>query len=635
MAMDESEHERLGMNRPIARRSFIGGVAATGAGLGALSPLARASEPLAAAGAGPALAPDTSTYPPVRSGLRGQYPGSFESAHAVRDGDLGADIAAHDTGEHYDLVVVGGGISGLSSAWFYRKALGRDMRILVLDNHDDFGGHAKRNEFHHEGRTILAFGGTMSIESPFPYSYTAKALLAELGIEPRTWEHYRREDTYKGLSGGVFFDKESFGRDAVAPGYGALAWADFFARAPIRADIRAELTRLYTAKTDYLPHLDPIAKAEALKRISLQDFLLGPAAMKREALPFFAGMGFRNNKRVDTCPAYEVAHLPIFDGMEIAGQIRMHCDEFHFPDGNASIARLLVNRLVPGALPGVHDQESIVTARVDYTRLDLPGAPTRLRLGSTAVHVAHIGTVTAATEKAVRVVYMRDGKAASVTAANVVLACFNNIIPYLVPELPDAQKAALGEASKVPMQYTNVLVRNWEPWRKLGVRSLMVPNGYHTRVGLDYPMAIGGYASATRPDQPAIVTMIRNPNQPGLPRKEQHRAGRHDMLATPFETSELEVRRQLQRMLGSAGFDAAQDILAITVNRWPHGYAYTYDTLADPDVPEAERPHIVGRRPFGRIAIANADAGAAAYTNVAIDQAERAIGEVLVSRGLT
>jgi spermidine dehydrogenase len=179
-----------------------------------------------------------------------------------------------------------------------------------------------------------------------------------------------------------------------------------------------------------------------------------------------------------------------------------------------------------------------------------------------------------------------------------------------------------------------VLLRNWRPWAGLGIKSIHAPNGYHTSASLDTPMNIGGYASASNPDEAVVIHMVRNPNRPGLPRKEQNRIGRADMLATDYATIEREIRVQLQRMLGSAGFDAARDIAAITVNRWPHGYAYTYDTLDDPDIADERRPHVLGRQSFGRIAIANADAAASAFTNTAIDMADRAVQECLISRGL-
>jgi spermidine dehydrogenase len=188
---------------------------------------------------------------------------------------------------------------------------------------------------------------------------------------------------------------------------------------------------------------------------------------------------------------------------------------------------------------------------------------------------------------------------------------------------------------KVPMMYTNVFIRNWHAFKSLGVSAVNAPGMYHTSFTLDFPVSIGGYQCPRTPDEPIVVHMVRNPNKPGLPRREQQRAGMQEMLATPFATIELETRRELARVLGTGGFDPADDILAMTANRWPHGYSYTYDTLGDPDVPDSERPHVIGRRPFGLISIANSDAGAAAFINVAIDQAHRAVQEVLIRQGLT
>jgi spermidine dehydrogenase len=634
--MTDWSDTELGLDRPIARRDFIGGAAVTIAAGAALAQSGTAAAQAAAAA--PPSVPNAADYPPVRTGLRGQYPGSFEVAHEARDGRFAGEVAADDSGEHYDLVIVGGGISGLSAAYLYRQALGDDRKILILDNHDDFGGHAKRNEFHHAGRTILSYGGTMSVESPFPYSFLSRKLIADLGVDLSSYERYERPDTYSGLTAGTFFDKEHFLADKLVVGAGTRPWPEFFRDAPLTPRVRDDLIRLFTAKVDYMPGLDPAAKAAALRKMSYQDFLLKHAGMLPESVPYFVGQGYRNNKRVDTVPAYEAAtarRAAGFGGMELPGQIAAEAQHFHWPDGNATIARLLVNRLVPGVFRGLLDQESVVMARADYAALDVAANPTRIRLSSVVVRAEHIGEVTRSTEKAVRVVYVKDGKRVSVTGANVIMACFNNIIPFIVPALPAEQKTALHYASKVPMQYTNVLVRNWRPWKELGVRAISAPNGYHPSASLDIPMAIGGYASASDPDQAVVVHMVRNPNKPGLPRKEQNRAGRMDMLATPFATIEREIRSQMSRMLGGGGFDAARDILAITVNRWPHGYAYTYDTLGDPDVPDEMRPHVIGRRAFGRIAIANADSGAAAFTNTAIDMAERAVQECLISRGLT
>jgi spermidine dehydrogenase len=569
--------------------------------------------------------------------LRGQYPGSFESAHRARDGGFGGDMHMDaDTGEEYDLVVVGGGISGLAAAYFFQRDFGRDAKILILDNHDDFGGHAKRNEFHVDGRMYLVNGGTLSIETPFPYSFTAKSLLKELGItvEGYAAQHENRE-LYEGLTHGVFFDKEHFLADKLVTGAGTKPWRQFFGEAPLPAPSRNDLVRLFTEERDYLPALNPAEKAAALKKMSYQTYLRNHVKLSDVAIGYFAGDGYRNNKRVDTCPAFEAwreHRLPGFAGMKIDGEPPFESGfEAHFPDGNATIARLLVNRLVPSAVAGLHDMNGIVTARFDYSKLDGSGSPVRVRLSSTAVLVRHDGAVGKA--RRVDVIYMKDGKACRVRGRNVILACFNNIIRFIVPDLPQEQKTALAYASKVPMQYTNVLLRNWRSWKKLGVSQITAPHGYHTHLGLDYPISVGDYQFNRSADDPIVVRMVRNPNSPGLPRKEQQRLGRVDMLVTSFETSELEVRRQLARVLGPGGFDPTHDILALTINRWPHGYAYTYDTLADPPFLEYERPHVIGRRAFGRIAIANADAGAAAFTNEAIDQAERAVRDCLYSNG--
>ena len=442
----------LGMSAAISRRDFVSGVAV---GVLAGSAVLRAGEAVAAAeavlaegsvaGGAVAGAPTTaSNYPPTATGLRGQYPGSFEVAHAARDGGYMGEPSAQDTGEHYDLVIVGGGISGLSAAHFFRQALGDDRRILVIDNHDDFGGHAKRNEFRYHERTYLGFGGTQSIETPFPYSYTAKALIKELGIDTGSYPRCERKDIYRDLEDGVFFDGEHSAGDKVLAGVERRPWDEFFAAAPLSARVRDDLTRLHVARVDYMPEPDPVREAEILKRISYQEFLLRHARLLPGRLPYFAGIAFRNNMRVDSCPAYTAARYdaPGFKGMKLELQPMIDSEFFHFPDGNASVAHLVVSRLVPGVFPEMQTQESIVTAPANYDRLDAPAAATRIRLRSTAVHVRHLGVP----EKAdtVGVIYVRDGNSHRVTADSVVMACFNNIIRFIVPDLPEDQKTRAG-----------------------------------------------------------------------------------------------------------------------------------------------------------------------------------------------
>jgi spermidine dehydrogenase len=635
--MNESNERRdLGMDRRIPRRDFLNGVAVAIGGACAASRIAAlgANELAKVTQAGASAAAD---YPPALAGLRGNYPEAVDAFAPMQRGAYRQFPALDvDTHEEYDLVVVGGGISGLAAAHFWRRALGTNQRILVLDNHDDFGGHAKRNEFTYRGRTFIGYGGTQSIATPYPYSYTAKRLVEELGIEVERNSEFANRGALAKLGPSMFFDKEHFGEDRLVAGNGRLPWPEFLRQAPLPESARHDLIRLYGKNPDYLAGMSADQKLATLARISWQDFLLKHAKMSPEALPFFLGQGGRNNKRVDTTPALEAARRGSvgFNGLGLTfeEEFRESSYTFHFPDGNASIARLLVNRLVPSALPGKQTMETIVQAPMAYGKLDDPKSDVRVRLKSTVVRVEHEGEPRHA--ERVRVAYRRDGKTCGVSARHVILACYNALIPSLVPELPGAQKDALAYSVKVPMMYNNVLIRRWTAFEKLGVSNISAPGMYHTSCGLDPGTSIGGYRGVTTAEEPIIVRFVRNPNKPGIPRRDQNRAGQQELLSMSFEQFELEIRRQLARMLGSGGFDPSADIVGITVNRWPHGYAYTYDTLGDPDVPPEQRPHVVGRQRLGRIAIANADAGAGAFTNQAIDEANRAVEELFVAGGL-
>ena len=628
-----SDSRDLGMDRRIERRDFLNGMA-----LGVAGTLVAGQAHLGAFQRSAISPASLDVLPPARLGLRGEHPSAIAAFADLEGGafDRFPSIDV-DTGETYDLVIVGGGLSGLAAAYFWHKAL-PNQRVLVLDNHDDFGGHAKRNEFTYNGRTFLGFGGTMSIATPYPYSYMSKALLTDLGIDVSRNQDVANRDLFEkyGLGPSMFFDKEHFGEDRLVAGNGRLPWGEFLAKAPLSAEARRDLARLYGKNPDYMAGKTIEQKIATLAAISYQDFLLRFARMSPDALPFFLGQGGRNNKRVDTTPALEAAHRGSigFDGLGLPPEESFRQGSFtlHFPDGNASIARLLIARLVPQAIAGRHDMSSIIQAPVAYDRLDDSGSTTRIRLNSTVVRVAHEGP--SARPTGVKIAYLLGGKMHQVRGESAVLACYNALVPKLVPELPQVQRDALAYSVKVPMLYTNVLLRRWTSFKSLGVASINAPGMYHTSTSLDAASTMGGYRGVTTPDEPIVVHMVRNPNKPGLPRKEQNRIGQQELLSMTFTDFELSIRRQLARVLASTDFDPAADIAGIAVNRWPHGYAYTYDTLADPDVPPEERPHVVGRRRFGLMTIANSDAGAAAFTNQAFDEAHRAVQELFVSRGL-
>jgi spermidine dehydrogenase len=621
--MHRSEYRELGMDRKIARRDFLNGVAVGIGALGAAMPAAaQATQQTEAA-----------NYPPLRSGLRGNYPAAVDIFNPIRQGQYAKfPVADSEISEDYDLVIVGGGISGLSAAWFYQLAMGRQSKILILDNHDDFGGHAKRNEFHYKGKKFIGYGGTQGIATPFPYSYAAKSLVRELGIEVERNSEFLNHDLEQkyGMGAGTFFDKEHFLEDKLVKGNPRSP--AFFKEVPVSDAVRADLIRVHGKNPDYMPGMSPAEKQAKLERISYQDYLLNYAKISKDAIPFFMGAGGRNNKRVDTTPAWEAAEhgLVGFNGLGIHAEEKFLESSylFHFPDGNASVARLLVGKIIPGALPPKQSMNTIVQADLDYSKLDVAGAPMRIRLGSPVVRVEN-------TAESVKVAYVQGGESKAVRAQYCVMACYNAILPGLMPEMPQKQKDALGYAAKVPMMYNNALLTNFKAFQKLGVARISAPCMYHPNTSLDPGSTVGGYSGVSTPDEPIIVRFVRSPNKPGLPRREQNRFGSKELLETSFEGFELEIRRQLARMLGPGGFDPARDIAAITVNRWPYGYAYTYDTLADPDVAPEQRPHVTGRQRVGRVTIANSDAGAAAFTNQAIDEAHRAVQELLVLQGLT
>lgn len=622
------------MHDRISRRDFLNGMAlAIGAGLTPANLLTACRK-----------APH---YPPSLAGMRGSTDSSFVVAHQLRDGHA-FSIRSLPVEETVDLLVVGAGISGLAAAHAFRER-NPGASILILDNHDDFGGHARRCEMPVDGRLLLGYGGSEAIQSPAHlWSEPAMALLRKLGVHIEKFEQAFQRTLYPdlGLSRGILFVREAFGSDKLVTGDPTRMVADdivherlnarapdaFINDFPLAVESRRKLIALCTEPRDLFPDSSPAEKEELLARISYRDFLLKhweldeTAANVYQKRPhdFFA-IG------IDGLPALDAAGAgyPGFQGLNLPAdpEAQAELEEpyiYHFPDGNASIARLLVRTLIPGVAPG-DSMEDIVTAPFDYSRLDRAQQPTRLRLESNVVALGNVGG------DRVDAGYVHHGSLKRVQAQRAIYAGYNMMLPYMMSELPQEQRTALSAGVKAPLVYVKIAVRNWEPWVKAGVHEVTNPMGFYSRIKLDYPVSLGTYRFARSPREPIGLHLVHvpTPGNTGADQRAAWRAGRAILLNTSFEQFEAQALDALTRMLGASGFDAKRDIAAISVYRWGHGYAYGFNSLYD-DEQDAELP-VVGHQPVGRIGIANSDAGGSAYAHAAIDEALRAVDEVMAA----
>lgn len=638
--MSKAKDRKLGMHRDITRRDLMHGIGAAAFSTmlpGCVGATSQASRQFSS----------PASYPPALDGLRGNHLGSFEVAHKLaREGQRDWGDVTDVDGADYDLVVVGAGISGLAAAHFYRQQHPH-ARILILDNHDDFGGHAKRNEFDFGDKTVIGYGGSQTLEEPSGYPEIVKRLLLDLGVDVEKFYGAYDEKFFQrhGLRGTVFFDEENWGANRLVDhDLGSLRYTlplagpsnsveEAVAAMPMSPAARAEMRRLLTSKRPAFPGMSRGDRAELLESISYRDYLsdylkitepevfaaLQPLTTDLgggiEAVPAMSSIAYIG------LPGADAAGFPIDEG----GEPYIH----HFPDGNASIARLMVRELIPDVADG-STMEDVLTAKFDYSKLDTAGSAARLRLNSTVVDVRHVGKPNSSQHVDVR--YIRHGRHEKIRARQCVLACNNAIIPAMCPDMPEAQKRGLSGGMKVPILYTNVALNNWHAWKNLGVGAISAPNGYHVNAMLDFPVDLGNYQFSNGPDEPIVAHMERFFHRPnvGLSKRQQAPLGRIELLSTSFETIERNVRQQLALMLGEGGFDPAKDIAAITVNRWAHGYA-TRDWLEDDyfdNSADIRYPHVAGRQPFGRIVIANSDAGALATVDSAVIQAHRAISEL-------
>jgi len=627
----------------ISRRDFLNGMA-IGAGASLLVPGQIIAQTTASLASGKLSG---GYYPPTLTGMRGSHKGSFEVAHALAwNGQKPNDYEQLD--EHYDLIVVGAGQSGLAAAWYYRKKMGPTAKILLLDNHDDFGGHAKRNEFHQDGNMVLGLGGAQNIEPMSSYSETAVELLKDLGIDDQALAAMTANTPDDYMLGGKFGASNGMTIPA-AGGHKNLSgnWLEFFhggqgygaavKELPIPEEEQAKLIAFFGGDRDFLDDLSLLEQYRYVKSVSYNQFLtervglaeetlpilgaftrvlLGPAGWNLTVLealsvgcPGLKAMGWLTNRLSDLAGAFVLGDAPV---------------AYIFPDGNASVARLLVHKLIPNVAPAMKGFEDVAISNFNYEALDLDDNSTRLRLNSTVVGVKETAL------NHVRVDYVEKGQPFSISADHCILACYNGLIPHLCPEMSDQQKEGLSYGVKVPFVYANVLLKNGRAFAGLDTTFTQCPYDPFQWVSAAPTVTSGGYQPPQSPDRPMAAFMMASPTPAdikGMPARELFRLGRHKIYGTPFKDYEQQIRDQLQGMLGQYGFNHETDITAITVNRIPHGYAYSYLGLDDPDWDEGHAPHEIGRAQFGRISIANSDSEAMPLMQAAFDAAWRAVQE--------
>lgn len=573
-------------------------------------------------------------YPPARTGLRGSHTGSNTHAHARaldKKFDWGPTTQLKET---YDLVVVGAGISGLSAAYFYQQKFGKDKKVLILDNHDDFGGHAKRNEHTIDGKLRLGHGGSQSIVEPDHASKTVQTLFKDIGIDVERFKTAYDRNFYKrnNLGAVTYFNKEIFGEDKVVkhpycnyPNYiegiimgEKLSNEDAAQQAPLSNEGKKQLLRVLNGGLHEIDvpreELDNYVRTQAYfdylrNTLGVDD--PGILRMARHsALDWgLTGTDVMSIESAKSCGAMGFAPRAVYD--EDNPYI------YHFPDGNASIARALVKKMIPDVAKG-KNAEDLVLSKFKYSELDKSGNAVRIRLNSTVVNVRHGEAPKDSSE--VFIQYINHNKSYQVKCKNAVMACYNMMIPHILSGLPEEQAAALRLQIKSPLMYTTVGLRNWKAMKEMEIGMAMSPGNLHQAVLMDFPVSMGGYAYTKSPKDPCVLQMISCPygEIPGTPANQQYIEARHKMLSLQFEDYEKEIRAHLGGMLTGDYFDFDRDVESITVNRWAHGYT----------VGGGGDSVIKGRQPFGLISIANCDSGPGADAKTAIDMASRAVHEL-------
>ncbi|QMT34315.1 FAD-dependent oxidoreductase [Conchiformibius steedae DSM 2580] len=569
-------------------------------------------------------------YPPALLGLRGDHDGSQDGAHAVALSGKRFTLP-EKASENYDLVVIGAGISGLTAAYLYRKAK-PDAKVLVLDNHDDFGGHAKRNEFTVNGKTLITYGGSESLDSPkTTFSQNAHALLKELGVDYTKFHQYYQQDLYRkqwGLQKGIFFRNAAFGKDTVVAGeLNEQAAAAMVARFPLPEADRHALTELYVRPKDYWQGKSRKQKQYLAEKTSYYSFLRDTVKLPEHAMRYLTNISSEYwGHAINAVSVAEAAENGYPGTQKLGLPLEKGEKEpyiYHFPDGNASIARLLVRKLIPAVAAG-NSMEDIVTAKFDYAQLDMSEHPVRIRLNSTVLMAENRAN-------GVDVAYLSHGSDAltRVRATHCIFAGHSTLAARILPQMPEAQQQAMKSNVKVPMVYAKIALKNARAFQKLGVYSLYAPDAPYCLIQLDDPVNIGTYRHAATPDEPIVLHAARIATAfEGNDARSMYRGGRARLAGQKLEDLEKELREQLRGLYQLAGESFDDAAVAITFNRWSHGYSYEQVGLWDNNDAASKTVAQMQRR-LGNILMAGTDVAWKPYLQDAVEQAYRAVREAL------
>jgi len=579
---------------------------------------------------------DQEYYPPALTGLRGDNVESYTIAHGKALEEISNWGPTTKLNEEYDLIVVGGGLSGLSAAFFYQQEHGKDKKVLILDSHADFGGQCARNEHTIGDNTRLIFGGSQTIVSPHARSKTTLKLIKDLGIDLDRLKAAYDVEFYKrhNLRGVTYFNKRKFGVDKVVKHpfcyyqrfvqgllRPELSYEEAVKQTPLSEKGKEQLLRVlkggvhvlkvpqekleeYISTHSYFDYLkntlgvDDPGVLEMARNSCIDNLGEGADVTTIGDALTTGGLGF------DPASLKDVMGKKKYDKyIKEHGYIMVDEDPYvhHFPDGNASLARLLVRKMIPNVGPG-DSYEDIVMSKFNYSEIDKSSNIVRIRLNSTVVNVKHDGEPNSSS--GVFLNYINDNKSHQVKAKSVVMACYNVMIPHIVPDIPEEQAAALRRNMRIPLFYSTVGLKNWRAMKEMEIGVAISPGNMHQAVLMDFPVSMGGHKCTKTPDDPCAILMVGCPygETVGAPPIEQFREARYRMLSLQFEDYEKEIREHLTGMLPKGSFDFDRDVESITVNRWSHGYGYRGTALFDSDLPEMVRK---GRKPFGRITIAN------------------------------